>query len=283
MRQGPTGRHPGQPPAQGRAPRAEPRHRQARAARAAADRARRTGRGSRWPRCRRARRCSRPWWPRSTATTTTRQLDARPRRSCGIFERTPGVVDVDWYVEDPQPRVPLRRRPGEGGAHGVPTDQMVETLRVAARRDRARASPTCPAEKEDVPISSACRASSGPASTRSARSSSGARAACWCRSRRAGPRRGDRGSAVHLPQEPEAGGLRHGDVAGDEESPVYAILQMNATLDQLRCRTAYRVAPVRREPAVPHRPRLDEVGRRVAHHLRGVPRPGPGLRARCWS
>ena len=47
----------------------------------------------------------------------------------------------------------------------------------------------------------------------------------------------------HLPQEPDAGGLRDRDVAGAKESPVYAILELRKKIDA--------IDPARR---IPHRP-----------------------------
>ena len=57
------------------------------------------------------------------------QLDAA-RRIRGIFERTPGVVDVDWYVEDPQPGYRFVVDKEKAALNGISTDQMV---RGAAR------------------------------------------------------------------------------------------------------------------------------------------------------
>ena len=62
-----------------------------------------SARASRWPRCRRDRRCCRRWWPRSTGRPR-RASCASPARSARSSRATDGVVDVDWYVEDDQPK-----------------------------------------------------------------------------------------------------------------------------------------------------------------------------------
>jgi multidrug efflux pump subunit AcrB len=160
------------------------------------------------------------------------QLDAA-RRILGIFERTPGVVDVDWYVEAPQPGYRFVLDKEKAALLGVTTDQMVQALRVAL----SGASPGLahlPAEKEDVPIFVRL-----PRDQRS-----GVAALAGLRLKAAD------GALVPLSElarveattEPPLVYRKNlqrvvyvtGDVAGQEESPVYAILRMNQELDGLR-------------------------------------------------
>ena len=160
------------------------------------------------------------------------QLDAA-RQILGIFERTPGVVDVDWYVEDPQTGYRFVLDKEKAALLGISTDQMVEALRVAL----SGASPGLahlPAEKEDVPIFVRL--------PRDQRSGVDALASLKLK--------GSGGALVPLS---ELAGVEAtverpfvyrknlqrvvyvtGDVAGEEESPVYAILRMNRELDRLR-------------------------------------------------
>ena len=120
------------------------------AATARADRRAGTGAASKWPRCRPARPCCKRWSPKSTARPT----DGTPRAPADandLIEQTHGVVDVDWYVEDDQPKQRfvvdgegraarhLRGRRRAHAAHRLP----------AARRP---ASLHSHAEKEDVLI-----------------------------------------------------------------------------------------------------------------------------------
>ena len=164
------------------------------------------------------------------------QLDAA-RRIQRIFERTPGVVDVDWYVEDPQPGYRFVVDKEKAALLGISTDQMVETLRIAV----TGASPGLahlPAEKEDVPIFLRL-----PRDQRS-----GVDALAGLRLK------GGNGALVPLVELARVEATTElplvyrknlkrvvyvtGDVAGEEESPVYAILQMNRELDG--------IAPARR-------------------------------------
>jgi hypothetical protein len=43
-----------------------------------------------------------------------------------LFAKTPGVVDVDWYVEDPQPRVRLVVDREKAALNGVTVDQVMK-------------------------------------------------------------------------------------------------------------------------------------------------------------
>jgi multidrug efflux pump subunit AcrB len=48
-----------------------------------------------------------------------------------IFESTPGIVDTDWYVEDPAPRFELEVDREKAGRLGITPEMIVRTLRVA--------------------------------------------------------------------------------------------------------------------------------------------------------
>jgi multidrug efflux pump subunit AcrB len=68
-----------------------------------------------------------------------------------IFTRTPGVVDVDWYVEDPQPRVRFAVDREKAALNGVTVEQVVQTLRMAVGGVEIGLA-HMGKEKEDVPI-----------------------------------------------------------------------------------------------------------------------------------
>jgi multidrug efflux pump subunit AcrB len=53
------------------------------------------------------------------------------RRVRDIFSSTPGVVDVDWYVEDPGPKYEVRVDREKAVRSGVTPEAVVRTLRVA--------------------------------------------------------------------------------------------------------------------------------------------------------
>jgi len=163
----------------------------------------------------------------------------------GIFSRTEGVVDVDWYVEDDQPKARFVIDKEKAALNGVSAESIAQTLRMAvdgATVDILHAA----SEKEDVAIVLQL--------PRSARTSAEDLLAIRIRP----------GDANILP-EPSPGltvppliplrelvtikyltadkSIYHknlmpvtyvlGDVAGVIESPVYAILKMNRELKKL--------------------------------------------------
>jgi multidrug efflux pump subunit AcrB len=79
------------------------------------------------------------------------QRVALAREVRGIFERTAGVVDIDWYVEDLQPSVRYVVDREKAALHGVSTGAIVDTLALATQGSAAGLL-HLPAEREDVPI-----------------------------------------------------------------------------------------------------------------------------------
>lgn len=149
-----------------------------------------------------------------------------------VFEATPDVVDVDWYVEAPQPLYRLRIDQEKAALHGISTAQVVQTFRVALGGVVAGLL-HLPREKEDVTLL-----------VRLSRAE---------RSRLAGLQVLQIASAqgtmvplselVQVQETTEAPFIYRknlkrvvyvtGDVAGAEESPIYAILKLNRALDAL--------------------------------------------------
>jgi multidrug efflux pump subunit AcrB len=68
-----------------------------------------------------------------------------------IFEKTNGVVDVDWYVEDDAPKYRLLVEKDKAALHGISEDDIARALRVASAGEAAGLL-HAPAEKEDVPV-----------------------------------------------------------------------------------------------------------------------------------
>ena len=184
-----------------------------------------------------------------------------------IFARTPGVVDVDWYVESPQPKITHRCRRAEGGGcrGGAGRDCVA---RAHGGRRRGRRDPARRAGQERR----AHRAAAPEGRTRLARRHPGRPD----RRRRAGVARGtgrrrpQRGAAEPISQEPAAGDLRARRCRRgvrepglrdppDERGPRQDPAARGLPLRSLQRRAALRQHEVR-----------DEVGRRVAHHLRGL-------------
>jgi multidrug efflux pump subunit AcrB len=149
-----------------------------------------------------------------------------------IFQHTAGVVDTDWYVEDPQPRLSMRVDEVKAAQHGIAVADVTRTLSLALSGTQAGLIHD-QATREPVPA-------------------------------RVEMNRSDRSSEQELEsiRMPGADGtmislrelldvehttiqpsiyhknLRRvvyvtGDLAGAEESPVYAISKMNKQLDHL--------------------------------------------------
>ncbi len=68
-----------------------------------------------------------------------------------LFDRTSGVVDADWYVEDPQPKLTWRVDREKAALNGVSTNDIAQTLSLAAGGMGAGLLHIEEA-KEDVPI-----------------------------------------------------------------------------------------------------------------------------------
>ncbi len=68
-----------------------------------------------------------------------------------LFDETPGVVDADWYVEDPQPRQIWRVDRVKAALHGVSVDDVAKTMMAASSGLTVGLMHTEEA-KEDVPV-----------------------------------------------------------------------------------------------------------------------------------
>jgi multidrug efflux pump subunit AcrB len=162
------------------------------------------------------------------------------RRVRRIFESTEGVVDVDWYVEDDQPRYRFEVDREKAALNGVSTEQVAETLRMAVSGTGVGLLHR-PREKEDVPIVLRL-----PRADRSSLDG--------LKSVRVAGRQGNAvplGELVRVKEEVAGKSIYHknlvpvvyvtADVAGKVESPVYAILRMNRALDNLAIPAGYRM------------------------------------------
>ncbi|HPF69376.1 MAG TPA: efflux RND transporter permease subunit, partial [Candidatus Krumholzibacteria bacterium] len=149
-----------------------------------------------------------------------------------VFESTPGVVDIDWYVEDDQPRYELAVDSERAAVRGVSTEQVGMTLGVALNgHDGGRVH--MDAASEPVPINVRLPLAD--------RSSVEDLADLYVYSRE--------GALVPLSdvtriEKTEGHKSRHrrnlkstvyvtADVAGELESPVYAILDMKKKIAEL--------------------------------------------------
>jgi len=159
------------------------------------------------------------------------------RRVRDIFQQTPGVVDVDWYVETPQSKLTLRVDEERAATSGVTAAAVAAVVRMAGAGEQAGLVHDAQA-REDVPIVLRLpRAGRGSLDeVRAIRLSGAAPIAI--------------GEITTLSASVEPSSLYHknllpvtyvtGDVAGAAESPVYVILQMNRALGGIQLPEGYR-------------------------------------------
>jgi len=143
-----------------------------------------------------------------------------------IFERTPGVVDVDWYVESPQSKTALVVDRTRASAAGLEAAEVAAAVRLVSDGGRLGLLHDSRA-REDVAIV-----------LRLPRSQRGSLDAV--RGLRLGPRGVAIGELTRDDVRVEETSLYHknlrpvtyvtGDLAGEAESPVYAILRMNEAI-----------------------------------------------------
>jgi multidrug efflux pump subunit AcrB len=155
------------------------------------------------------------------------------RQVKAIFQQTKGVVDTDWYMEDPQQQLVMRVDEVKAAQHGIAVAEVAQTLQMATSGAGAGLLHTQNA-REAVPTTVEM--------DRADRSSEEALENIKLR--------GADGSMVSLRElvmvehTTLTPNIYHkdlkrvvyvtGDVAGAEESPVYAIMKMNKALDTLR-------------------------------------------------
>ena len=150
-----------------------------------------------------------------------------------IFQTTPGVVDVDWYVEDPQVKYDLKVDLDKAALHGVSAAEVTRAIQIGLGGADAGLLHV-PQSREDVPIrvqlSRADRSSiQGLAAMRLPSAAGGGQVSIAevtdLEKKTIDP------SLYTKNLRPVVYVL--GDVAGEEESPVYAIEKMNAAIDKL--------------------------------------------------
>ena len=168
-----------------------------------------------------------------------RQIDVA-RQIRDIFDKTQGVVDTDWYVEDEQPRFKFNVDKEKAALNGVSAAQASSALHAAVGGvsigllHRAE-------EKEDVPIVLRL-----PVEERSS-------IADLKQIRLTGTqgKMVPLGELVQVDEGKSERSIYHknlmpvvyvtADVAGGEESPVYAILKLNEAIDKLSLPEGYKL------------------------------------------
>ena len=173
-----------------------------------------------------------------------------------IFQTTPGVVDVDWYVEDPQVKYDVKVDLDKAALHGVSAADVTRTVQIGLEGANAGLLHS-PESREDVPIRVQL--------ARADRSSIDSLTSLRLPSAPGSPTSpgfglvgvGASGGQVSIGELTDvekktidtslyAKNLRPvvyvlGDVAGEEESPVYAIQKMGKAIDRLKTAEGYHI------------------------------------------
>jgi multidrug efflux pump subunit AcrB len=162
------------------------------------------------------------------------------RQIMDIFENTPGVVDVDWYMEEEHPRVSMEIDREKAALHGLTVAQIADTLSLALRGQQVGLLHQ-PLEREDVPIivklPLAERADFKRLEAIKITSADGELVplSSLVTTRRSAIDR----SIYHKNLMPVVYVI--GDVAGEKESPVYAILEMSKKIEAIDLPEGYAV------------------------------------------
>ncbi len=157
-----------------------------------------------------------------------------------IFQQTPGVVDVDWYVEDPQTKYEMNVDLDKAALHGISAADVTRTVQIGLSGASAGLLHD-PRSREDVPIqvrlSRPDRSGMEELGAMKLLSPTGEQVSL---NELTTVRQATIDTSVYRKN------LRPvvyvtGDVAGEVESPVYAILNAKQAIDKIRLPDGYQV------------------------------------------
>ena len=199
-----------------------------------------------------------------------------------IFKSTPGVVDTDWYVEDPQPRLVMRVDEVKAAQHGIAVSDVAQALALALSgtqvgllHDQASREPV-PAMVE---LDRADRSSEQGLENIRLPGADGSMVSL----RELVIVEAQDHRAQHLSQESASRRLRHRRCGGRGRKPGLRNSENEQGARSPHAARRLHAHPLQRVDAGVHRPLLDEVGRRMADHPRGLSRHGPRLCRRARS
>jgi len=168
------------------------------------------------------------------------QRIAIARRIRDLWKRTDGVVDVDWYVEDDQPKYKLVVDKEKAALNGISEDDIAQTMALASSGYPAGLLHS-DSSQEDVPLMVRLGRASRSDLER-------------IRDLKVAGRIGRLvalSELVHSEEVTEDKSIYHknllpvtyvtGDVAGAMESPVYAILKLGPEMDKFRAPDGYAI------------------------------------------
>ena len=162
------------------------------------------------------------------------------RRIRDLWKRTNGVVDVDWYVEDDQPKYRLLVDKEKAALNGISEDDIAQTMALASSGYQAGLLHSDSA-KEDVPLTLRLDRASRSDLERIQNLKVAGRTG----------RLVSLGELVHSQEAVADKSIYHknllpatyvtGDVAGAMESPVYAILKLGPEMDKFQAPGGYAI------------------------------------------
>ena len=154
------------------------------------------------------------------------------------FRSTPGVVDVDWYVEDPQIKYDMKVDLDKAALNGVSAAEVTRTVQIGLSGETAGLLHVS-GSREDVPIvvrlSRASRSGINEIEDLKLPTSAGGQVSL--REVTNVDKETIEPTAYRKNMRPVV--YVTGDVAGGEESPVYAILKMKDALDKVQLSEGY--------------------------------------------
>ncbi len=168
-----------------------------------------------------------------------RQIDIA-KQIKGVFENTKGVVDADWYVEDDRKKLIFEVDKEKAAYHGIDTEKIAQTLHIALNGSAAGLA-HIEKDKEPVelymrtPISQ--RASINDLREVTVPSQSGIQIPL---AELIKVREGIEDKTIYRKNLKRVVYVT-GEVAGTEESPVYAILKMKETIKNLKLPEGYEL------------------------------------------
>jgi len=162
------------------------------------------------------------------------------RQVRNIFEKASGVVDVDWFVEDDQPKFTILLDREKAALNGITDQDAARALRLASAGDSTGLI-HAPDEKEDVPIvvrfARASRSYLDRLMNLKLRGRDGNLVAL--------------GEIAHIERDIEDKSIYHknlmpvtyvtADLAGVNESPVYAMLKAGPEIERILIPEGYRI------------------------------------------
>ena len=157
-----------------------------------------------------------------------------------VFQQTPGVVDVDWYVEDPQTKYDIRVDLAKAALHGISPADVTRTLQVGLSGTSAGLLHDAHS-REDIPIevrlARADRSSISDLSNLKLPTPQGGQISLQEVTK---VQTTTIDTSVYRKNlEPVV--YVTGDLAGGEESPVYAIMKMSDAIGQIKLPEGYTV------------------------------------------